>query len=88
MLEQHHPETAVNVNNSQIEDLVHVHFKDVNYFVEYTPLLVTYLALLLYLYFSVREYLMITLTVCLKRSFTFAECLRAPIALGEYSSSS
>ncbi|CAG5116411.1 unnamed protein product, partial [Candidula unifasciata] len=55
MLEQRHPDTAVSVNNSQVEDLVHVHFKDINYVVEYTPLMVTYLALSLYLYFSVRK---------------------------------
>ncbi|KAK0057373.1 sterol regulatory element-binding protein cleavage-activating protein-like isoform X1 [Biomphalaria pfeifferi] len=53
MLEEHHPDTLHNVNNSAIEDIVHVHFKDVNYIIEYTPLLVTYLVLLLYLYFSV-----------------------------------
>lgn len=56
MLEQRHTDTAGSVNNSQVEDLVHVHFKDINYVVEYTPLMVTYLALSLYLYFSVREY--------------------------------
>ncbi|XP_012945124.1 sterol regulatory element-binding protein cleavage-activating protein [Aplysia californica] len=54
-LESRHPDTVQNVNNSQIEDMVHVHFKDSNYFVEYTPLLVTYFVLLLYLYFSVRK---------------------------------
>ncbi|BFZ00983.1 hypothetical protein BsWGS_04023 [Bradybaena similaris] len=55
MLEQWHTDTAGSVNNSQVEDLVHVHFKDINYVVEYTPLMVTYLALSLYLYFSVRK---------------------------------
>ncbi|KAK3733745.1 hypothetical protein RRG08_026859 [Elysia crispata] len=54
-MEDHHPETAHNVNNSEVEDIVHFHFKDTNYFVEYTPLLVTYLLLLLYLYFSVSK---------------------------------
>lgn len=55
MLEQRHPNTLYNVNNSEIEDIVHVHFKDVNYIIEYTPLLVIYLVLLLYLYFSVSK---------------------------------
>ena len=40
-------------------DLVHIHFKDLNYIVEYTPLLVTYAVLFLYIYFSVRESLTI-----------------------------
>lgn len=44
-----------NANNSAIDHLVHIYFKDFNYFVEYTPLMVTYLVLLLYLYFSVRK---------------------------------
>ena len=35
--------------------LNHFHYKDINYFVEYTPLLVTYVVLFLYLYFSVRK---------------------------------
>ncbi|KAH9496900.1 hypothetical protein Btru_010103 [Bulinus truncatus] len=55
MLENRHPDTLHNVNNSAIEDVVHVHFKDVNYIVDYTPLFVTYLVLLLYLYFSVSK---------------------------------
>ena len=54
-LEAAFPETKLNVNNSEIDSLVHVHFKDFNYIVEYTPLLVTYFVLLLYIYFSVRE---------------------------------
>ncbi|XP_076472128.1 sterol regulatory element-binding protein cleavage-activating protein-like [Babylonia areolata] len=54
-LEAAFPETKLNVNNSEIDSLVHVHFKDFNYIVEYTPLLVTYFVLLLYIYFSVRK---------------------------------
>ncbi len=34
----------------------HLFYKDVNYFVEYTPLMVVYVFAFLYLYFSVREY--------------------------------
>lgn len=57
---RHHLETVFpnsrrNANNSAIDHLVHIYFKDFNYFVEYTPLMVTYLVLLLYLYFSVRK---------------------------------
>ena len=55
-LEAAFPETVLNVNNSEIDSLVHVHYKDFNYIVEYTPLLVTYFVLLLYIYFSVRKW--------------------------------
>ena len=55
-LEAAFPETLLNVNNSEIDSLVHVHYKDFNYIVEYTPLLVTYFVLLLYIYFSVRKW--------------------------------
>ncbi len=34
----------------------HLFYKDFNYFVEYTPLMVVYVFAFLYLYFSVREY--------------------------------
>ncbi|KAL5006353.1 hypothetical protein ScPMuIL_015159 [Solemya velum] len=54
-LELLYPETIKNVNNSQINHITHIHFKEINVFVEYTPLIVTYLVLLLYLYFSVRK---------------------------------
>ncbi|KAK7488750.1 hypothetical protein BaRGS_00020047 [Batillaria attramentaria] len=54
-LESAFPETQLNVNNSEINSLVHVHYKNFNYIVEYTPLLVTYFVLLLYIYFSVRK---------------------------------
>ncbi|XP_070211949.1 sterol regulatory element-binding protein cleavage-activating protein-like isoform X2 [Littorina saxatilis] len=54
-LEAVFPDTKLNVNNSEIDSLVHVHYKDFNYIVEYTPLLVTYFVLLLYIYFSVRK---------------------------------
>ncbi|GFN75373.1 sterol regulatory element-binding protein cleavage-activating protein [Plakobranchus ocellatus] len=54
-MEDRHPETVHNVNNSEVEEIAHIHFKDTNYIIEYTPLLVTYLLLLLYLYFSVSK---------------------------------
>ncbi|XP_025093802.1 sterol regulatory element-binding protein cleavage-activating protein-like isoform X2 [Pomacea canaliculata] len=54
-LERAFPETSLNVNNTEVDSLVHVHYKDFNYIVEYTPLLVTYFVLLLYIYFSVRK---------------------------------
>jgi hypothetical protein len=59
-LEAAFPDTVRNVNNTEIIDIVHVHYKDFNYIVEYTPLFVTYFVLLLYIYFSVREYFFIT----------------------------
>ncbi|KAL8598351.1 hypothetical protein ACOMHN_047672 [Nucella lapillus] len=54
-MEEVFPETKANVNNTEVDSLVHVHFKDFNYIVEYTYLLVTYFVLLLYIYFSVRK---------------------------------
>ena len=42
-------------NSSYGNNLAHIYFKDFNYFVEYTPLLVAYFVLFLYLYFSVRK---------------------------------
>ncbi|XP_074658756.1 sterol regulatory element-binding protein cleavage-activating protein-like [Tubulanus polymorphus] len=42
-------------NKTADDDIVHVYYKDINYFVEYTLLLVTYLVLFLYIYFSVRK---------------------------------
>ncbi|XP_064598999.1 LOW QUALITY PROTEIN: sterol regulatory element-binding protein cleavage-activating protein-like [Liolophura sinensis] len=52
-LEKLFPLTSDTVNNTDIQHLVHIHYKDINYFVEYTPLLVIYFVLLLYIYFSV-----------------------------------
>ena len=69
-LEAAFPETVLNVNNSEIDSLVHVHYKDFNYIVEYTPLLVTYLVLLLYIYFSVREFRFVCKHVCGKHTLT------------------
>ncbi|XP_052826909.1 sterol regulatory element-binding protein cleavage-activating protein [Octopus bimaculoides] len=54
-LEKTLPGRIHNANNSAINHIVHIYFKDINYFVEYTPLMVTYLVLLLYIYFSVRK---------------------------------
>ncbi|XP_041365861.1 sterol regulatory element-binding protein cleavage-activating protein-like isoform X2 [Gigantopelta aegis] len=54
-LESLYPETSKNVNNSEVDFVVNVHYRDINYFVEYTPLLVTYFVLLMYIYFSVRK---------------------------------
>ncbi|GAB1599283.1 sterol regulatory element-binding protein cleavage-activating protein-like [Argonauta hians] len=54
-LEKTLPGSVHNANNSAIDHIVHIYFKDINYFVEYTPLMVTYLVLLLYIYFSVRK---------------------------------
>ena len=48
---------GVSLNQSSVSHLVHVHYKDMDYFVEYTPLLVTYIVLFLYIYFSVSKYI-------------------------------
>lgn len=54
-LENVYPDTASNVNNSEIDHVVHLHYKDVNIYFEYTHLIVLYLVLLLYIYFSVKK---------------------------------
>lgn len=43
------------VNTTANRKVIHFYFKDINYFVEYTPLLVTYIVLFMYLYFSVSK---------------------------------
>ncbi|XP_064647832.1 sterol regulatory element-binding protein cleavage-activating protein-like [Lineus longissimus] len=54
-LEGVYPAHKANSNSSQAGNMVHIYYKDVNYFVEYTPLLVTYVVLFLYILFSVRK---------------------------------
>ena len=44
-------------SGGHVDSLVHVHFKLHDYFVEYTPLFVTYAVLFMYIYFSVRKYI-------------------------------
>ena len=54
---------SVSGNDTSSDDVVHYHYRDIDYIVEYTPLLVTYIVLFMYLYFSVREYLIVILTI-------------------------
>ena len=63
-------------NDTDTEPVItHMHYKDVNFFVEYTPLMVAYIVLFLYIYFSVRE---------LKRNFyVIAKWLWSDVAEGE-----
>lgn len=49
------PDTAKNVNNTAPEQLIHVHYKENRFLLEYKPLILTYIVLLMYLYFSVRK---------------------------------
>ncbi|XP_060066336.1 sterol regulatory element-binding protein cleavage-activating protein-like [Ylistrum balloti] len=49
------PDTLKNVNNTNPEQLVHVHYKENRILLEYKPLILTYIALAMYLYFSVRK---------------------------------
>jgi len=41
--------------------MTHIHYRSHNYIVEYTPLMLAYIVLCLYLYFSVREFTHIAL---------------------------
>jgi hypothetical protein len=41
--------------NRSVSHVVHIHYENHNYIVEYTPLILAYVILCLYLYFSVRE---------------------------------
>jgi len=50
------PDLDKKVNNSAIDHIVHMHFKEDRIMVTYKPLLLTYSVLLLYMYFSVRKY--------------------------------
>ena len=52
----HESNTTTIASSGHVDHLVHVHFKLHDYFVEYTPLLVTYAVLFMYIYFSVRKY--------------------------------
>ncbi|XP_060568692.1 sterol regulatory element-binding protein cleavage-activating protein-like [Ruditapes philippinarum] len=54
-LETVYPDTVLNVNNSHIDHIVHLHYKDINIYFEYIHLIVLYLVLLMYLYFSVKK---------------------------------
>ncbi|XP_052246747.1 sterol regulatory element-binding protein cleavage-activating protein-like [Dreissena polymorpha] len=54
-LESLYPETAGNANNSEVDHIVHLHYKNVNIYFEYTHLIVLYLVVLLYIYFSVKK---------------------------------
>ncbi|KAJ8314345.1 hypothetical protein KUTeg_008906 [Tegillarca granosa] len=54
-LENTYPETIKNVNNTKIDYIVHIHYKEVKVFVDYMLLILTYIVLLMYIYFSVRK---------------------------------
>ncbi len=58
-LSEVYPHVTVLNTTTRVEDIYHLFFKDINYFVEYTPLMVAYVALFLYLYFSVRKWFLI-----------------------------
>ncbi|XP_071102680.1 sterol regulatory element-binding protein cleavage-activating protein-like [Haliotis cracherodii] len=70
-LEHHYPETSLHGNVSDSDRVVHLHYRDINYFVEYTPLLVTYFVILMYLYFSVRKIEMVKSKIGLAISALF-----------------
>lgn len=55
-LESAFPDTVGNANNTEIDHIVHLHYKRINVYFEYTYLIVLYLVLLMYIYFSVRKY--------------------------------
>ena len=55
-LESMFPETVNHVNNSQIDYIRNLHYKNINIYFEYIHLIVLYFVILLYLYFSVRKY--------------------------------
>jgi len=52
---------AANVSSSSlsssVSEMTHIHYRSHNYIVEYTPLMLAYFVLCLYLYFSVREFM-------------------------------
>ncbi|KAK3101013.1 hypothetical protein FSP39_000257 [Pinctada imbricata] len=54
-LESLYPETLKNVNNSEVSEIINVHYRESKFFSEYAYLLVTYMFLAMYLYFSVRK---------------------------------
>ena len=55
-LYSHSSSSSVNTSSSSVPVMTHVHYRSHNYVVEYTPLILAYVILCLYLYFSVREY--------------------------------
>lgn len=50
-----YPETVNNVNLTEPVNIVHVHYQEIKFMSEYTYLVVTYIVLFLYLYFSVSK---------------------------------
>ena len=54
-LESLFPDTATHVNNTQIDYIVNLHYKNINIYFEYIHLIVLYFVILLYLYFSVSK---------------------------------
>ena len=62
-LESVYPHVTIANITARYDRMDHLFFKDVNYFVEYTPLMVVYILAFLYLYFSVRTFLNSHLTV-------------------------
>ena len=66
-----YPLSVLTTNNTSTDQLVHIHYKDLNYFVEYTPLLVTYTVLFMYIYFSVRKYTSVLVSIVYKSTILF-----------------
>ena len=46
-------------SSSSVSQMTHIHYRSHNYIVEYTPLMLAYIVLCLYLYFSVRKFTLI-----------------------------
>ena len=51
-------------NCSHLQSLVHIHYQRENYIVQYTPLILLYIILCFYIFFSVRQSLHVTYFNC------------------------
>lgn len=54
-LNESYPASPLSSQQELDDKMIHIHFRNVNYFAEYTPLLVVYIVLFLYIYFSVSK---------------------------------
>ncbi|XP_052801573.1 sterol regulatory element-binding protein cleavage-activating protein-like [Mya arenaria] len=54
-LESQYPDIAGNANNTEVDQIIHLHYKNINPYFEYTHLIVLYLVVLMYIYFSVKK---------------------------------
>jgi len=53
-----YPDTVNNVNETHPRDLVHLNYQEIKFMTEYVYLVITYIVLFLYLYFSVRKFVL------------------------------